>query len=169
MPRVAIISDSHDRVDHLKKFAERARREGIEEVVHAGDIVSPFAFRELKGFKVHAVFGNNDGEKLLLSRVAAELGAVLVEQPLFTSIGGREIAVVHGASSPEWTVRFAEALARSGLFDIVIYGHTHKLDVRRIGETLIVNPGALSGYLVDRATYAIIDLDTLEVEIVEVE
>lgn len=169
MGRIAVISDSHDRVDNLRKFAEQARREAIETVIHAGDIVSPFALRELRGFKVYAVFGNNDGEKLLLSKVAGEIGAVLVEQPLFASIGGREVAVVHGASSPEGTAKLVEALARSKLFSVVVYGHTHRMDVRRVGETLIVNPGTLSGYLAERATFAIVDLDTLEVEIVEVD
>ncbi|MEM4790806.1 MAG: metallophosphoesterase [Thermofilum sp.] len=168
MRRVAVVSDSHDRVDNLRRFAEEARREAVEVVIHAGDIVSPFALRELRGFKIYAVFGNNDGEKLLLSRVAGELGAALTEQPLFTSIGGRDVAIVHGASSPELTAKLVEALARSNLFSIVVYGHTHKLDVRRVGETLVVNPGTLSGYLADKATYALVDLDTLEVEIVEV-
>ena len=169
MSRIAVVSDSHDRVDNLRKFAELARREGLDTVVHAGDIVSPFALRELKGFKLYGVFGNNDGEKLLLSRVAAELGATLVEQPLFATIGGYEVAVIHGASTTEWTLKLVEALARSGLFRAVIYGHTHRLDVRKLDRTLIVNPGPLSGYLADKGTFAIVDLEALEVEVVEVE
>lgn len=169
MQRVAIISDSHDSLRNLRKFAELAKREGIDTIIHAGDIVSPFALRELRGFRVFAVFGNNDGEKLLLSKVASELGAVLAEQPLFVSLNSREIAIVHGASSPESTAKLVEAFARSGLFSVVVYGHTHKLDVRRVGETLVVNPGPLSGYLADKATYALVDLGTLEVEVVEIE
>lgn len=137
-------------------------------MIHAGDIISPFALREFKGLKVYAVYGNNDGEKLLLSKVAAEMGFLLSEPPLFLSLGGREIAVVHGASTPSGTVRLVEALARSGMFHVVVYGHTHQLDVRKIGEALVVNPGTLSGYLADRATFALVDLETLEVEVLEV-
>uniref|UniRef100_A0A7C1PLL3 Phosphoesterase n=1 Tax=Thermofilum pendens TaxID=2269 RepID=A0A7C1PLL3_THEPE len=168
MTRVAVVSDSHDKLENLRRFAETARREGIEAVIHAGDIISPFALRELKGLRVYAVYGNNDGEKLLLSKVAAEMGFLISEPPLFLSLGGREIAVVHGASTPSDTVRLAEALAKSGMFHVVVYGHTHQLDVRKVGETLIVNPGTLSGYLAGRATFAVVELETLEVEVSEV-
>ncbi len=168
MNRIAVISDSHDRLENIRRFVETARREGVEAVIHAGDIISPFALRELRGLRVYAVYGNNDGEKLLLSRVAAEMGFVISEPPLFLSLGGREIAVVHGASTPADTARLAEALARSGMFHVVVYGHTHQLDVRKVRETLVVNPGTLSGYLAGRATFAIVNLETLEVEILEV-
>ena len=168
MTRIAIISDSHDRLENIRRFAERAREEGVEAVIHAGDIISPFALRELKGLKVYAVYGNNDGEKLLLGRAAAEMGFLISEPPLFLSLNGRDVVVVHGAGTASDTVRLAEALARSGMFHLVVYGHTHQLDVRKLGETLVVNPGALSGYLAGRATFAIVDLEALEVEVLEV-
>jgi len=48
-----------------------------------------------------------------------------------------------------------------------VYGHTHQIDVQQVGEALVLNPGTLSGYLAGKRTYAIVDLDTLQADIVE--
>lgn len=55
--------------------------------------------------------------------------------------------------------------------DIVILGHTHKPYVKKVDGTLIVNPGSV-GQPRDgdpRASYAIVDLDTLDAQIHRVE
>lgn len=167
MVEVAVVSDTHDNIDAVKVFLEKIRGR-TDTVIHAGDIVSPFTLRLFKGFKVFAVYGNNDGEKLLLRRVADEIGATLDEAPLFLDIGGKSIAVIHGASTPEKTEKLVEALSKSGLFHLVVYGHTHKADVRVVGSTLVVNPGTLSGYLAATRTFAIVDLNRMSVDLVEV-
>ncbi|MGB9708813.1 MAG: metallophosphoesterase [Infirmifilum sp.] len=164
---VAIISDTHDNLEALQAFIGKIRGR-VDTIIHAGDIVSPFTLRALNGYKVYAVYGNNDGEKLLLKKVADDIGIVLEEPPLFTTISNKRLAVIHGASTPEKTERLVQALAKSGDFDIVVYGHTHKADVRKIGNTLVVNPGTLSGYLAGTRTFALIDLERLSVDLVEV-
>ena len=61
-----------------------------------------------------------------------------------------------------------EALANSGNFDIILSGHTHSLVNKKLDNgILVVNPGELCGYLTGRATFAIIDTDTMESEIIE--
>ncbi len=167
MTYIAVVSDSHDNLEAVNSFISKVRGR-VEAIIHAGDIVSPFTLKLFKGFKFYAVYGNNDGEKLLLKKTAEDSGLILEEAPLFLNINGREIAVVHGASTPEKTERLVEALARSGLFNLVVYGHTHRVDVRKVGETLVVNPGTLSGYLAPARTFALVDLEKLSVELVEV-
>jgi len=49
----------------------------------------------------------------------------------------------------------------------LIYGHTHEVDLRE-GPPLILNPGECGGWLSGRATCAIVDLERLQTEIVEV-
>lgn len=164
---VAVVSDSHDNLDAINSFLEKIKGK-TDTIIHAGDIVSPFALKAFRGYKVYAVYGNNDGEKLLLKKVADELGIVLEEPPLFLTLHSRNIAVLHGASTPEKTERLVEALSKSGMFDVVVYGHTHKSDVRKIGTTLVVNPGTLAGYLAPTRTFALIDLDRMSVELIEV-
>jgi len=37
------------------------------------------------------------------------------------------------------------AIAASGEFDLVCYGHNHAYSIARIGRTLAINPGAIMG------------------------
>ena len=39
-----------------------------------------------------------------------------------------------------------ESFARSGDYDLIIHGHTHRAEVRKVGETVILNPGEGSGW-----------------------
>ena len=82
-------------------------------------------------------------------------------------VGGRRIAAVH---YPE----LALPIALGDAYDIVIYGHTHEIDVRpdANGKTnghgvLLLNPGETGGWLTGRSTVALVDLESLEVEIVD--
>ena len=60
-----------------------------------------------------------------------------------------------------------DALADSGHFDLVIYGHTHKPDIRKVRNTLIVNPGEVGTWLYGKSTAALVDLNKMEAEIIE--
>ena len=61
-----------------------------------------------------------------------------------------------------------DALANSGKFDIILSGHTHTMVNKKHNDVLIVNPGELCGYLTNKPTFAIIDTDTMNAEIVEI-
>jgi putative phosphoesterase len=95
---------------------------------------------------VLGIFGNNDGERVGLTRRLSEIGQVQV-QPLFLELAGCRIAMVH---EPEPV----EAFARSGLYDLVIYGHTHQRELRTVDECLVLNPGEVCGWLTDNPTCA---------------
>jgi len=156
---VGVLSDSHDNLAMISKAVERLRSAGVSEVIHAGDIISPFALRRFSGLKLFGVFGNNDGDRLLLAKVASEMGFVLTEQPLVVEIDGYRLAVIHGIQGAERTRAFAYSLARSEDFDVVIYGHLHRTEVKKVGDSLVVNPGELCGYLSGQATIALVDLE----------
>ncbi|MEM1638312.1 MAG: metallophosphoesterase family protein [Pyrobaculum sp.] len=49
---------------------------------------------------------------------------------------------------------------------MVVYGHTHQASLERRGKTLVVNPGELCGCLTGRSSYALIDLEKLETDLV---
>ncbi len=168
MGRIGVISDTHDNLVAVDAVLERLQKMGVKSLLHAGDIVAPFTLRRIlsKGFEFRGVFGNNDGELLLLSRVAREYGATLVQQPLAAVVEGLRVLVVHGVSGIEETKNFATTLAKSGEFDVIVYGHTHEIDVRKVGKTLIVNPGEVCGYLSGKKSAAILDTEKLEVELI---
>jgi putative phosphoesterase len=157
---IGIMSDTHDNLISTKKAIELFNDRKVEFVIHAGDYTSPFTlklFKELK-CKYAGIFGNNDGDKLLLQERAE---GNLHNQPYIFTLGGKKIVVMHEH-------HVADALADSGHFDLVIYGHTHKADVRKVKKTLVVNPGEVGIWLYGKSTVALVDLDEMRAEIVEI-
>lgn len=157
--KIGIVSDTHDHMDRLRAALKRFVQEGIEVVLHAGDFVSPFMavpFQEA-GLRVIGVFGNNDGDKLYLRERFAGVGD-LNFGPYEVELGGRKILLMHEP-------RALEALIASGRYDLIVYGHTHRVDVRE-GKPLVVNPGECGGWLSGRATCAVVDLERLEAGII---
>lgn len=156
---IGIMSDTHDNLIFTKKAIKLFNSRKVEHVIHAGDYTSPFTlklFRELK-CKYTGIFGNNDGDKLLLQDRA---GGNIHNQPYIFTLNNKKIVVMHEH-------HVADALADSGHFDLVVYGHTHKADVRKVKNTLVVNPGEVGTWLYGKSTVVLADLDKMEAEIIE--
>jgi putative phosphoesterase len=160
--KIGVLSDTHDNLPNIRKAVAAFLEHGVAAVLHAGDFCSPFTLAEFKplaerGIPMHAVFGNNDGDRLLLSARGQGIcsfrdGASVLE------LGGRRIALMH---YPD----LAADLHASGAFDLVVYGHDHKKRVEGTRSRLL-NPGTCSGYLADAATVAVVDADDMNVEFV---
>ncbi len=163
--RIGAVSDSHDNVSAIRKAGEELRRRGVSLVLHAGDWVSPFSARFLRealgeGVRIVGVWGNNEGERPYFLETARRFGVEIAGEAAELEVAGRRLALYHGTSSI-----LLRALVESGLYDVVVYGHTHQAVIERRGKTLVVNPGELCGCLSGRSTYAVIDLDKLEVDL----
>jgi putative phosphoesterase len=170
MTLIGFVSDTHDNIDAVRRAARLFVSKGVSLVIHLGDIVAPFTLKAFKSEGVErliAVYGNNCGEKLGLQATASQLGYEIDYWPHKVEVGGKRILLIHGFGPEEKTVELIEALAASGRYDVVAYGHTHKVDVRRVGRTLILNPGEACGCLTGRRTVALLDTETMTVEIVE--
>lgn len=158
---IGVMADSHDNVPKIEAAVQLFNRSGVEHVLHAGDFVAPFAIEPLRQLRcpVVSVFGNNDGEKFGLAARMREIGEV---HPYLATVqlANRRIAVVH---YPE----LAEPLAKSSSFDLVVYGHTHRVDQRR-DHGLLLNPGETGGWLTGCATVATVDLTNLQVRLHEI-
>ena len=155
---IGVMSDTHDNLVMTRKAIELFNGREVGHVIHAGDYTSPFTLKLFKELtcKYTGVFGNNDGDKLLLQERAE---GNLRNQPHIFTLHGRKIVVMHEH-------HVVEALADSGHFDLVIYGHTHATDVRKVKKTLVVNPGEVSAWLYGEATVALVDLNKMEGEII---
>jgi putative phosphoesterase len=167
---VGVMSDSHDNMEKVVEATELFNREGVELVIHLGDIVSPFIVRRLGETlkaKMIIVYGNNDGERLLIREVAAKYGYSVHEPPRAVEIGGRRVLLAHGFGDPDNTSTIVEALAASGKFDAVLYGHTHRTDNRLVNGVLILNPGETYGGLTGKSTVAILDMEDLSASIIQ--
>ena len=159
--KLGVMADSHDNVPMVRRAVEVFRQHGVDLVIHAGDFVAPFAVAPLAELTcpVKAVLGNNDGERLGLEKRFEAMGAELAPHLLDTELGGRRIAAVH---YPE----LADALADGERYDLVIYGHTHEIDVRAEGA-LVLNPGETGGWRTERSTVAVVELADLAIEILD--
>jgi putative phosphoesterase len=152
--KIAILSDTHDNIWKLAEVLERL--EDADALIFCGDFCAPFTLAQMaEGFHgpVHVVFGNNDGDPLLLSRVAGKAENVTLHGFFaYLELGGRRVAVVHYPP-------LAQDLAASGRHDLVCYGHNHQASIETVGETLLVNPGEVMGRF-GHSTYAVYDTKT---------
>jgi len=161
---IGIISDSHDNMDALRKAVKFFNEREVKVVLHAGDLVSPFtarAFKELKP-KLYFVFGNNDGDKVTLTKRFEEIGATSCGDFGDLTIDGLHIALMHGTNEA-----LVKALAKSGEFDVVVRGHTHNPSVKIIEGVTVINPGESAGVLSGKSTVAILEIANLNVEITQ--
>ena len=158
--KIGILSDSHDNMNAIKRSVEFFNSENVAHVLHAGDIISPFTMNEFSKLKMPlwAVFGNNDGEKHFLREKIKGFGEI-VEQYFEKEWEGKKIIVMH----EPWSV---DELKASGDHDVIIYGHTHKVDIQK-GKPLIFNPGEAGGWITGKSTVGILTLPSLEVRVVE--
>lgn len=156
--KIGVMADTHDHRTYTARAVEAFNEAGVAWTLHAGDYVAPFVVNELAGLQSSfcGIFGNNDGERLGLFKRLSDIGTVQV-QPLLLELSGRKIAMIH---EPEPV----EAFAQSGLYDIVIYAHTHLKETRIAGECLVLNPGEVCGWLTGTPTCAVVDLTTMTVE-----
>jgi putative phosphoesterase len=121
---IGLISDTHG----LVRPDVHSALEGVDLILHAGD-VGDGVLAELRTIApVSAVYGNTDppGDPDLVP--ALEL-----------RIGGVSIHVSHGheVGSPK-----PEKLLATYSADVIVYGHTHKQLITQAAGRLVINPGA---------------------------
>lgn len=162
---IGLMADTHDNLPLVDKAVTKLNEANVELTLHAGDFVAPFVVRRFKGLKskLIGVFGNNDGDHVLLKRRFSEYKN-LEMRGTFAEIvvGGVKIALLHGSEG-----ELLEALVNSGYFDFVVHGHSHNAESYWKGKTFVVNPGEVCGYLSGRSTIALLDTEKREVKMVE--
>lgn len=163
--KIAIISDSHDNRRLFREAAMNAKKQGAEALVHCGDIVAPSTLKEAchSGLPIHAIYGNNAGDLVMMHRVAAKPENKINFYGMDAGIRlhDRRIFVVHYP-------HYARAMAVTGEYDVVCYGHDHHYHEEQINNmegtsTLLLNPGSVAG-LDGPASYMILDLESMQVE-----
>ena len=160
---IGAMSDTHDRLDAVNKAISFFNSQEVTDVLHAGDLVSPFVaplFSKLKA-KLHFVWGNNEGDHDFIKVRFAGIGVSPLGDFAALQLGGKKIALLHGIHQ-----EIVDSLIEYGHYDLVVRGHSHRAEVIE-GKTLVVNPGEVCGYLTGHQTVALIDLDKMHGQIVE--
>lgn len=158
--KIGIISDTHDNMPKIAAAVHLFNEEHVDLVVHAGDFISPITADKFAALQSPfiGVFGNNDGERLYLTKRFEKIGPIYPDHHEFAFEGKRAV-IMHEP-------KFIDALVKSGTFDLVIYGHTHEIDIRE-GRTTVVNPGEACGWISGRATVVILDSDTMTPRLID--
>ena len=122
---LGLVSDTHN----LVRPEIYDALEGVELILHAGDVGGPAVIAELATVApVRAVFGNTD--------VPGEPG---LAESLDLKIDGVTIHVSHGHEVGGPT---PEKLLKRYSADVIVFGHTHKPLIEQVGKRIVVNPGA---------------------------
>jgi putative phosphoesterase len=122
---IGLISDTHGMV----RPEVHTALAGVEIILHAGDVGGQDILDELNLIApVRAVYGNTDPPG-----IRGLVGA------LDLTLGGLRVHVSHGheLGRPK-----PAQLAAAYDADVIVYGHTHIQIVSRVGDKLVVNPGA---------------------------
>jgi putative phosphoesterase len=140
---IGLISDTHlaNPGEELPGQIETAF-EGVELILHAGDIWVPSALDQLESIApVIAAWGDDDMEKDLgddsrmLNERAVYIDGVTLwlvhEKPAFGTIVPRENRIFSRKVEPDREIP-----------DAVIYGHTHKALIEKHKGVLVMNPGS---------------------------
>lgn len=148
--KIGIISDTHGllRPQVFDVF------EGVEHILHAGDVGDPDILVELAALApLSAVWGNVDGREI----------RARVPEVARLELEGVRIAVVHGMQfgSPR-PPRVAAAYPDAGL---VVFGHSHRPLIQQVGPALAVNPGSAGPRrFKDPVTVAIAEIENGKVQ-----
>jgi putative phosphoesterase len=123
--RIGLVADTHGlvRPECLQALG------GVDVILHAGDVGGPHVLAALAALApVHAVSGNVD-----------PAGAPDLATRLDLVFDGVSVHVSHGDELGSPTpVRLVERYDA----DVIVFGHTHRPVIERIGRQLVVNPGA---------------------------
>ena len=117
--KIGVLSDTHgllrkEVIDHLS---------GSDAIFHGGDINNQGILMTLKGIApVYVVRGNNDKE-----------WAEAIPLYLDFTLGGLRLYMTH---------KKRDLPADLSPYDLVIYGHSHKYEEIRRGNTVLLNPGS---------------------------
>jgi uncharacterized protein len=151
---LGIISDTHG----LLRPGVHEALSGVALILHAGDVGGSDILDELRLIApVRAVLGNTD-----------PAGDPELADEILMKIEGMSVHVSHGHEVGSPT---PERLADRYDADVVVYGHTHRPLVTKLGGRLFVNPGAAGPKrfnLVPSVARLTISGGNAEVEIVEI-
>ncbi len=135
--RIALLSDSHG----LVQPALLERLQGVDLIVHAGDVGGRSVLRELKAIApLCAVAGNNDTPRQWPTGEARSCTA-LAEVFRISLVGGT-LVVIHGHQFAQVASRHTRLRAAFPDARCIVYGHSHRRCLDVDDTPWVVNPGA---------------------------
>lgn len=197
--RLALIADVHSNLHALEVATKLIAERDVDKVLCAGDIVGYGAFPNECCSAVEklchgSAAGNHD--RAAISNDVTRMNPYAAAAALWThhrleerqraflsglrtslrfESGGKEVSVFHGSPTDPDEYVYGESASETMLAEskahVIVLGHTHVPFVRRFGEGLILNPGAI-GQPRDgdpRGSFAVLDVEGLSCDIIRFE
>lgn len=140
--KIAIISDIHNNDVNLKKVLNYCVQNSIDKIICCGDLADMETLDILNdnfSGDIFFTFGNMDNDHLRKHEFSEKYKHIFIFRKFGeTEIDGKQVAFIHFP-------REAKALAETGQYDFVFYGHTHKPWTEKIGHCTLLNPGNVTG------------------------
>ncbi len=163
--KIAIISDIHENFHNLILALESMSEHDIEQILCLGDLMNSGIAKILasQDIPTHMIWGNNDGDKVEITLAAKrEKSSLSISTTIydFVEFDGKNIFLSHYDD-------LAKPMAKSGEYDAVFFGHNHIQSTEKVNNCWVVNPGELAALKTRKATYAIYDTLSDEIQIIE--
>lgn len=178
--KIALISDTHDRLDNIEKALKFINEQKAEVLIHAGDLAHSETLdlicKKFHG-QIYYIGGNADIDSDEINGLEKIYSALKTyaenpsTKPAYRSgrlgacaelnIGGLNIAVTHKPVD-------ARKLALTGKYDLVIHGHDHRPWQSFVGKCEILNPGNLADTRYP-ATFALYNTETRKAELIAIQ
>lgn len=152
---IGVVSDTHGHVGYTAAAVRLLEELPVELVLHCGDIGSEEIVPLFARWPTHFVFGNVDYDGDGLRAAIEAEGQTCHGRFGSLEVGGVLIAFLHSDDG-----RLFDETVAEDEFDLVCYGHTHHAEQHRVGQTLVLNPGAL--YRAAPHTFATVELPSLK-------
>lgn len=180
--KIAVVSDTHNNEGNTLLALKMIRSEGIDTIIHCGDMTNAHTAELFSDFVVHHVQGNNDFDMFSIGLAVQCCRPGSTSEKYYTGeIGGKRVAALHGHNH-----LLFDRLLESGKFDYIFHGHTHRrghdiyedekgsdgsvTDEASQGtrSTHVINPGSLGGaYRGCSRGFCVVDLEADEVAFYE--
>lgn len=157
--RIGIISDTHDDRQALDQALGILKAEGIELLLHCGDLCTPGTMDPLAEFDTWVARGNMDRHPELGATARRTIGSGRFADTHRLTLEGLSAILLHGHRQEE-----LRSIISAGTYVYVFHGHTHRPRDQRVGPTRIINPGALGGMRWQRRSFCIFDPTADEVD-----
>ncbi len=161
--KIGIIADTHNHRKNTLRALDILQEHQVERIIHCGDITTPPIIKLFEGCKVIFIFGNIDRYHADLMEMARDVvGMGSIGYHYTADWDGVRVAVCHGDDFDQ-----LDEFIHSGRYDYVFHGHSHRRRDETIGETRVINPGALGGTQKESRSFCVLDLDTGNAHFIE--
>ena len=148
--KIGILADSHRKTELHKEAIEHLLSQGVEYLLHAGDIMLEEHLQMLEETNLPyvCVYGNNDTSLIPLYGKYN-----IFKEPYYFKIDSLKVKMMH-------LPYFMSADA-----DMVVFGHTHIFEASLKGETLFINSGEVCAREKPLTECAVVNVENGEFEV----